>query len=1219
MSLIEFELMIIKSLILVFGISILTSVRAALPTDDAFASVYEQQSATWTAPEGDKARKAFFRDAFGGGRFDLSEALSLIAAKGPNGQYDEKEIAQLERLFRRGTGRAAGPETECGRRIAVLKRKVLDPIVKRSGIITGGIHSYQPENYIPPSDLQVQQRLETFRDRKLGLMIHFGLYSQLGIIESWPLVDAEASWSRCQVDWTDGESFKREYLGLIKSFNPLRLQPEVWAETTRRNGFKYLVFTTKHHDGFCLFDSKHSNFKVTSPACPYSTHAQPDIVRAVFDAFRAKGLGISCYFSKPDWHHVDYWENFGLGYQTDRMPSYDVEEQPERWARYRQFVRNQILELMSGYGQIDCLWLDGGQVQRRYGLDIGIEDIVAEARKLQPGLIAVDRAVGNTCEDVITPEQTVPPVPLSMPWESCITMGGGFSYRYDDTFKSPRELVHLLIDVVAKGGNLALNVAPGPDGRLPTPAVERMDAMGEWLKGNGEAIYATRVLAPYRVGDWAFTQDKEGVRYAIRLWREGEARERTLQLPESLPFQVGSVVRLATGERSDVHSEKGRYTFDFAADDHPDPFADAFRLEPPISSVSPDGRNEVRLSLAPLAYEVYRDGERMVTKSRIDLRLDGRNLSETVRQPKLTSEKLSGHVMTPVYKKSSVDLSGNSTVADFGGWAVRLVARNDGVAYRFEIKRGETVTVNKETATVVLPSAESTCWMNRTPAIGCEETVNETVRATEISLATNEVIYLPFGYEVAGKTVLVAESDVHDYPILNFRRDRSPKGVSLESVFAGYPKSTERKGRHVNVLSSEEDLVRTDGVRPFPWRAFLLADQPTKLMESDLIFALARGPNERADFSWVRPGKVAWDWWNAFDNIGDPEGCTTKTYERFIDFAAANGIEYVILDEGWSEKLNIWKFHPNVDVKHLIEYAAVRKVGIILWMAWSQVVGDEERVAREFAKLDVKGFKVDFMDRGDAEAERFLWRFAEACAQNRMLVDYHGAHHPTGMSRAYPNVINYEGVHGLEWMKFHRGEDILGNDVKIAYLRMSVGPLDYTPGAMDNFRVGTYPRRQDLSPDEQRRYFTNPGSLGTRARQMAMLVLYEAPLQMLCDSPTKYERNPECLKFMADVPVVWNRIVGLPGSPDTVAAVARQAKDGSWYAAAIGDSKAREYTLETDFLGDGDWQAELFRDGNGVDAKPSDFTHETRRIRAGETFTIRLAPGGGFVIKFQRN
>jgi len=547
-------------------------VQAAIPLD---GRVYDEYLKT--APG--KERKAFLREAFGGGQFDMRDIFEMVETT-KDEEWDVKKAAKLDKLVRRGLGRAAGPETDCGKRIVAIRERLVEPIKKKHNLIVDGVHGYSTEGYIEPTSPAVREALEKFRDRKLGLMMHFGIYTQLGIHESWPLVDAEAGWARRLVDWNEGEAFKAQYWSMIKSFNPVRFQPDVWAETARRNGFKYLVFTTKHHDGFCLFDSKYSNFKVTNPICPFSSNPQADIVKAVFNAFRAKGLTISCYFSKPDWHHPDYWDNQGLGQRVDRMPTYDVEEHPERWARYREFVRNQLLELTRDYGPLDQLWLDGGQVQKHQGLDIRIEEIFEEARKIQPGLIAVDRATGNSCENIVTPEQTVPPVPMMVPWESCITMGTGFSYRYDEIYKSERDLIHLLVDVVAKGGNLALNVAPGPDGRIPRPAIERMDALGRWLAANGAAIYATRVLAPYRVGDWAFTRGKNnGPRYAIRLWKPTETTVRTLKLPAAFTDSVKTVTHLASGKSVPAMVRDGCVVFTLPEGAWADKTADAFRLD----------------------------------------------------------------------------------------------------------------------------------------------------------------------------------------------------------------------------------------------------------------------------------------------------------------------------------------------------------------------------------------------------------------------------------------------------------------------------------------------------------------------------------------------------------------------------------------------------------------------------------------------------------------
>jgi alpha-glucosidase len=318
-------------------------------------------------------------------------------------------------------------------------------------------------------------------------------------------------------------------------------------------------------------------------------------------------------------------------------------------------------------------------------------------------------------------------------------------------------------------------------------------------------------------------------------------------------------------------------------------------------------------------------------------------------------------------------------------------------------------------------------------------------------------------------------------------------------------------------------------------------------------------------------------------------------------------LEYVIFDEGWSESLNIWKYGPVVDVPYLIDYANKKGVGIILWMAWAQVYGDEDRVAEHFAKLGAKGFKVDFMDRGDAEVACFLEKFAAACARHRMIVDYHGVYRPVGLSRMYPNVLNYEGVHGLEYMKLSRDEDMMANDVAAFFLRMTAGQMDYTPGAMDNYKIGDY--RGDG---------TNPGSVGTRCHQMALMALYEAPLQMLSDSPTKYEKNMECFAFMAKTPVVWDDTIGLGGCPESFAAAARKAKDGSWYVAGITNKEARDFAFKTCFLGSGAWKAEIFRDAEDANESPAKYVHETKTVKAGEVVKFHMAPGGGFIVHFTK-
>ncbi|GAF10952.1 alpha-L-fucosidase [Bacillus sp. JCM 19045] len=343
--------------------------------------------------------------------------------------------------------------------------------------VTEGVHTYSNEKaYIAPEEALLQQRLEWFKDQKLGLMMHWGPYSQLGLVESWALSDADAEWSREDVDWVkDATTFKQQYVDLNKSFNPLRFQPEEWADLAKENGFKYLVFTTKHHDGFAMWDTQTTDYKVTGNACPYRTNPNADVCKQLFDAFRERGLAISAYFSKADWHVPSYWDKESE--RTSRGPSYDPAEDPERWESFVQFTHEQMLELLTKYGRIEVLWLDAGWVSAKNKQDIRLGDVIEKARRTQPWLLAADRTVGGRYENIITPEQMVPQEPIHVPWESCITMGSAFSFRYEDDYKSARALVHLLIEVVSKGGNLALNVAPQPDGRLPKGAVQSMKGL----------------------------------------------------------------------------------------------------------------------------------------------------------------------------------------------------------------------------------------------------------------------------------------------------------------------------------------------------------------------------------------------------------------------------------------------------------------------------------------------------------------------------------------------------------------------------------------------------------------------------------------------------------------------------------------------------------------------------------------------------------------------
>lgn len=398
-------------------------------------------------------------------------------------------------------------------------------------IVTNGIHNYTaPEEYIPPKSKAVQEHLDWFMGLKLGFMMHWAPGCQMGTYESWPLSDGDGDWSQEDFTWADRETCKQQYWDMNKTFNPIKFDPESWAKLAKDCGFKYLLFTTKHHDGFCMYDTKTTDYKITSPDCPFHTNKNADIVAALYREFRKQGLAISTYFSKPDWHSPAYWApQFGTA--PDRNVNYSVEEHPELWEEFVQFTHQQIRELGTKYGPIDVLWLDGGWVRPdNKGQDIRLGEIVKELRSTtQPQLIVSDRTCGGEYENFITPEKTVPSTALSVPWETCTTVGQKFSFHYTDHFKSGRELVHLLLDVVCKGGNLALNLAPQPDGLLPAEGIHSLRDLGAWLKVFGDGIYFTHSCAPYFENRLCYTQ-KDKDRFVFYLYEETPALPKTLQV-----------------------------------------------------------------------------------------------------------------------------------------------------------------------------------------------------------------------------------------------------------------------------------------------------------------------------------------------------------------------------------------------------------------------------------------------------------------------------------------------------------------------------------------------------------------------------------------------------------------------------------------------------------------------------------------------------------------
>ncbi len=431
-------------------------------------------------------------------------------------------------------------------------KKILTGILALSLCGVASAQQYK-DGYVSPTDTAVLQKLAQWQNLKFGLFMHWGPYSEWGVVESWSLCPEDESWTQRKGPYsTDYNTYKKAYENLQSTFNPTHFDPEKWVKAAKDAGMKYVVFTTKHHDGFCMFDTKETDYKVNSPKTPFSANPKSNVANEIFKAFRKENFMIGAYFSKPDWHSPYYWWPYFP--PKDRNVNYDPAKHPDIWQHFKDYTYNQLQELMTGYGKIDILWMDGGWVRplnkadsvaahdmgSKYNQDIDMPKIAQMARAKQPGIIMVDRSVTGPYENYTTPEQQIPDAPINHPWETCMTMGNSWSYVPGDHYKSSQQIVQLLIKIVSRGGNLLMNIGPGPDGDWDPEAYKRLADIGKWIKINGEGIYSSKAIAPYSADNIFFTQSADGSSvYAFVLAKENE-----VTLPPVVSINIGNTKKV---------------------------------------------------------------------------------------------------------------------------------------------------------------------------------------------------------------------------------------------------------------------------------------------------------------------------------------------------------------------------------------------------------------------------------------------------------------------------------------------------------------------------------------------------------------------------------------------------------------------------------------------------------------------------------------------------
>ena len=632
---------------------------------------------------------------------------------------------------------------------------------------------------------------------------------------------------------------------------------------------------------------------------------------------------------------------------------------------------------------------------------------------------------------------------------------------------------------------------------------------------------------------------------------------------------------------------------------------------------SPNGKLKVTVNVdKTITYEVNFNEQQLLAPSQISMTVGkGETWGVGSKLTKAFSGVRNTTIKAQNYKKAVVKDQCNMLLFLFKGFSLEFRAYDEGVAYRF-------VSGSKKAFNVINEQADMNYASNFESLVPYvrekgditkqfDNSFENTYTPTRLSgLKDGQLLFLPYIVKADnGVKIVVAESDVENYPGMFVQK--SSNANALKATFAPYPKTVKQGGHNELeqlVTETENYITVAKPLQQFPWRIISVSADDKDILNNDMVFRLA-SPSRLADASWVKPGKVAWDWWNDWGLYKVPfkAGINTETYKYYIDFAAKHGIEYVILDEGWAvnKKADLFQVVPEIDLKAIVDYGKQKGVGIILWAGYKAFDRDMERVCKTYSVMGVKGYKVDFINRNDAEVMNFLYKAAETCAKYKQVLDFHGICPPTGLTRTWPNVINFEGVDGQEQNKWStiKQYDQVQYDVTVPFARNFAGPMDYTQGAMLN---GT---RSTFHPSN-----SEPMSQGTRCHQLAEYVIFISPLNMLCDSPTHYEAEPECTEFIAGIPTVWDETVPLKSEVGEYVAVARR-KGAKWYVGALTNWTPRDLTLDLSPLKVAGKSAIVFKDGVNAEKFAQDYEKTTLTIPADGKVTVHLAPGGGVALE----